>query len=233
MRQAYHTTGELRKVLMGGLQTRLVYHGFKITSSHIQMLGQRVKYRLLVLDGHRSHLTPQFDRICAQNNIIPICMPPHSSHLLQPLDVSCFAVLKRAYVRLMGNNMLLGINHIDKLDFLEAYPKAHTEAFKSENIKNGFAATGLVPFQPDRVLQQLNIQLKTPTPPGSRAGTIPTNWVPETPHNIVDYSIKQLRSRPPPSPTDAALNQLIKGCQLAMNKCCHSCKGKSRSTGCK
>lgn len=183
------------------------------------------KHRLLVLDGHGSHLTPQFDRICAQNNIIPICMPPHSSYLLQPLDVSCFAVLKRAYGRLMESNMQLGINHIDKLDFLEAYPKAHTEAFKSENIKNGFAATGLVPFQPDRVLLQLNIQLKTPTPPGSRAGTIPTNWVPETPYNIVELQhqaamIKALlkrRTQSPPSPTNAALNQLIKGCQLAMN----------------
>ncbi|KKA17135.1 Transposase [Rasamsonia emersonii CBS 393.64] len=116
-------------------------------------------------------------------------------------------------------------HHIDKLDFLEAYPKARTEAFKSENIKNGFAATGLVPFQPDRVLLQLNIQLKTPTPPGSRAGTIPTNWVPETPHNIVELqhqaaTIKALlkrRTQSPPSPTNAALNQLIKGCQLAMN----------------
>jgi hypothetical protein len=44
-------------------------------------------YRLLILDGHSSHLTPQFDEICSQNNIIPICMPAHSSHLLQPLDI--------------------------------------------------------------------------------------------------------------------------------------------------
>lgn len=73
-------------------------------------------------------------------------MPPHLSHLLQPLDVSCFAVLKRSYGRLIENNMALGINHINKLDFLKAYPKARTEAYKSENIKNGFAATGLVPF---------------------------------------------------------------------------------------
>ncbi|KAJ5576338.1 hypothetical protein N7535_003264 [Penicillium sp. DV-2018c] len=42
------------------------------------------RYRLLILDGHGSHLTPRFDKICAENNIIPIpiCMPPHSSHLL-------------------------------------------------------------------------------------------------------------------------------------------------------
>jgi hypothetical protein len=40
------------------------------------------KYRLLILDGHGSHLTPKFDEICEKNDIIPICMPPHSSHLL-------------------------------------------------------------------------------------------------------------------------------------------------------
>ncbi|EED24000.1 conserved hypothetical protein [Talaromyces stipitatus ATCC 10500] len=50
------------------------------------------KYRMLILDGHGSHLTPEFDRICTENNIIPVCMPPHSSHRLQPLDVGCFAV---------------------------------------------------------------------------------------------------------------------------------------------
>jgi hypothetical protein len=55
------------------------------------------RYRLLILDGHGSHLTPQFDAICRENDIIPLCMPAHSSHLLQPLDVGCFGPLKKAY----------------------------------------------------------------------------------------------------------------------------------------
>ena len=50
-------------------------------------------YCLLVLDGHGSHLTPQFDKVWSENNIIPICMPPHSSHLLQSLNVGCFSPL--------------------------------------------------------------------------------------------------------------------------------------------
>jgi hypothetical protein len=54
-------------------------------------------YRLLILDGHGSHLTPEFDLFCADHSIITLCMPPHSSHLLQPCDVSFFAVLKRLY----------------------------------------------------------------------------------------------------------------------------------------
>lgn len=88
-----------------------------------------------VLDGHGSHLTPQFDRTCAQNNIIPICLPPHSSHLLQPLDVGCFAVLKCIYGRLVEESMRLGINHIYKLDFLAAYPKARLGALKLEKYQ--------------------------------------------------------------------------------------------------
>lgn len=141
---------------------------------------------MLVLDGHGSHLTPQFDQICTENDIIPICMPPHSSHLLQPLDVSCFAVLKRAYGRIVEDKMRLGINHIDKLDFLAAYPHARKETYKPENLINGFAATGLVPFNPDRVLTQLNVQLKTPTPPGSRSSDSQAPWIPGTPHNIIE-----------------------------------------------
>ena len=54
-------------------------------------------YRLLILDGHSSHVNPAFDQFCSQHKIVPLCMPAHSSHLLQPLDVGCFAVLKRSY----------------------------------------------------------------------------------------------------------------------------------------
>ena len=54
-------------------------------------------YRLLILDGHGSHITLEFNLFCKDHSIITLCMPPHSSHLLQPLDVSCFSPLKRSY----------------------------------------------------------------------------------------------------------------------------------------
>lgn len=58
-------------------------------------------------------------------------MPAHSSHLLQPLDFSSFAPLKRAYGGLVERNMIHGIDHIDKLDFLTAYPEARIKAIKA------------------------------------------------------------------------------------------------------
>ena len=180
------------------------------------------KYRLLVLDGHGSHLTPRFDQLCNENNIIPICMPAHSSHLLQPLDVGCFAPLKRAYGGLVEKLMRTGVNYIDKYDFLDAFPAARESAFKAETIQNSFAAAGLVPYNPERVLSNLNIQLKTLTPPGSRS----TNSAPQTPYNARQLekqvsTVKKLlstRSQSPIPLLEARLNKLIKGYKLYLNK---------------
>jgi hypothetical protein len=182
-------------------------------------------YRLLVLDGHGSHLTPQFDQICAEHKIIPVCMPAYSSHLLQPLDIGCFAVLKRSYGNLNTQKIRLGINHINKLEFLAAYPQARVDAFKQDTIINSFKAAGLVPLNPEAVLLKLNIQLRTPTPPASR-GSEASAYHPHTPANVHDLykqasSIKAFlkqRSRSPPSPTHAALNQLIKGFQMVIER---------------
>jgi hypothetical protein len=68
----------------------------EVFNKHTQSrtIGQ---YRLLILDGHSSHSGPEFDQFCTENLIIPLYMPPHFSHLLQPLDVSYFSPLKRVY----------------------------------------------------------------------------------------------------------------------------------------
>ena len=92
-------------------------------------------------------------------------MPPYSSHLLQPLDIGCFTVVKRLYGRLVEMKMRAGVNHINKYEFLEVYPSARIEALKFEIIKNSFLVAVLIPFSPDRVLSKLNIYLRTLTPP--------------------------------------------------------------------
>ncbi|KAJ5340358.1 hypothetical protein N7541_009482 [Penicillium brevicompactum] len=166
------------------------------------------KYRLLVLDGHNSHLTPQFDQICAQNDIIPICMPAHASHLLQPLDVGCFAVLKRSYGSRVAGYTRLGIDSIEKDDFIDIFPKARGDAFKETIIHSAFAATGLVPFDPDRVLSHLNIRLISPTLPDrpiSQGSTSDSNI-----STGIPQSTKQLAKRKArlDSKLDGRLNKL-------------------------
>jgi hypothetical protein len=82
-------------------------------------------------------------------------MPAHSSHILQLLDVTCFSALKRSYGKLVKHQMGLGVNHVDKVDFLLLYQHARAETITSSNACSGFAAMGIVPFNPDRVLSGL------------------------------------------------------------------------------
>jgi hypothetical protein len=180
--------------------------------------------RLLVLDGHGSHLTPEFDKMCKDNNIICICMPPHSSHLLQPLDVGCFGPLKRAYGGLIEAKMRLGYNHIDKLDFLKAYPAARQQVFSIENIQSGFHAAGIQPHDPSQVLDKLNYTVHTPTPPGSRGGASTSSSTLATPYTVRQLhkkvsSVKKMLARGHQtsfSPSKQALDELIKGCEMAI-----------------
>lgn len=101
-------------------------------------------------------------------------MPAHTSHILQPLDVSCFGPLKKAYGSQIEMKMRLGVNHITKEEFLPAFLTAHRQVMIVETITSGFRVTGLVPFNPQRVLEKLGPIIEaTPSPRSSQ-----TSWNP-------------------------------------------------------
>lgn len=88
-----------------------------------------IKIRLLVLDGHGSHITPDFMALCVQHKIHLIYLPPHTSHVLQPLDLSVFSVLKREY-RILITNLGSRVDNtaMGKRWFLKCYAKARIKA---------------------------------------------------------------------------------------------------------
>jgi hypothetical protein len=146
------------------------------THTKTRVIGTR---RLLILDGHKSHHSLEFQEFCKENNIYTLCMPPHSSHLLQPLDVGCFSPLKRAYSREVESLIRHHINYITKLEFLPAFKVAFDRSFTPANICSAFRGAGLVPLQPDAVLSKLDIKLRTPTPPA----VLEALWQARTPSN--------------------------------------------------
>ena len=95
-------------------------------------------YRLLVLDGHESHHSDEFEEYCKEHNIVTLCMPAHSSHILQPLNVGCFSPLKKAYGRQIEDMMRAHISHITKDDFFPAFHAAFNIAMTESNIQGGF-----------------------------------------------------------------------------------------------
>ena len=52
------------------------------------------EYQMLIVDSHASHVSTEFIRFAKENKIVCLCLPAHSTYLLQPLDVGVFGPLK-------------------------------------------------------------------------------------------------------------------------------------------
>jgi hypothetical protein len=66
-----------------------------------------------------------------------------------------FAPLKAAYRDQVNRLEQGGVNTIGKEHFTSLYSPARERAFTPKNIKAGFAASGLFPFNLDRVLRSM------------------------------------------------------------------------------
>lgn len=182
-------------------------------------------YRLLILDGHKSHHSTAFELFCQKNKIITLCMPAHSSHILQPLDVGCFGPLKRAYGRQIEDLMKTNITHITKEDFFPAFYVAFHDSMTKENIQGGFRGAGITPFNPTKVISTLELKFTTPSPSNSRPGSA-GSWASRTPSTAIEVvsqsSIlkKRITDHPNSSPTKSldALDSFEKGATAVMHE---------------
>jgi hypothetical protein len=116
------------------------------------------EYRLLLLDGHNSHISPEFVDICKKNRVILGVFPPHTTHRLQPLDVGLFSPLSTAYSKHLEawqrTNRYISFT---KGDFLGIFTLAWNDSFTRNNIKKAWEATGIYPYNPERIISKIRI----------------------------------------------------------------------------
>jgi hypothetical protein len=119
--------------------------------------------RLLLMDGHGSHLTYDFLKFCEKLHIIPFCFVPHTTHIAQPLDGHPFQVYKH-YFRSQNNHVTQwGGSVHDKSDFLRGIPAVRSDTFKQRTIRSSFVDRGIYPWDPSKIIQPL-LDAKEPTP---------------------------------------------------------------------
>lgn len=180
-------------------------------------------YRMLILDGHESHTSAEFNQYCKENKIISISMPPHSSHLVQPLDVALYSPLKRAYGKEISDFIRASTNHITKTEFFVAFKAAHDKTFTKDNIKAAFRGAGIVPWDPESVISKLDVRLRTPM---LSVPVSPQQWESPTPSHA-QQTIQQSRfiqgrvsahQGSSPTPIISAIDQLAKGSQAMAHK---------------
>ncbi|KAF9733712.1 hypothetical protein PMIN01_08055 [Paraphaeosphaeria minitans] len=116
----------------------------------------RRSYRLLIVDGHGSHLTQDFIDYCDQNRIILAVLPPHSTQTLQPLDVVCFKPLSSAYASELDDYLQKsqGLSPLTRGDFVSLFWPAWVNTFTEKLVQNSFTATGISPINPDVILDR-------------------------------------------------------------------------------
>jgi hypothetical protein len=153
--------------------------------------------------------------------IILLYMPPHSSHHLQPLDMTCFSLLKHFYSKQTAKIMENRIFLIKKEDFLYIFPSVFKCSISLSNIQSSFAATSLILLLPEKVLSRLP-KPKTPTPP-STSESNQLFGVGKTPANLCQLEkqkrrIQNLQSRQliSPSTMEQAVDKIVKSAEITM-----------------
>ena len=101
------------------------------------------------MDGHSSHINIEFVKFCWLKKIILICLPPHLTHLLRPLDLVIFLVLKRLYLSKVNEFAACSITGINRDYFLRILGEIRPQIYTSELIKSAFEAAGLLSFNPN------------------------------------------------------------------------------------
>ncbi|KAH4914299.1 hypothetical protein HBI79_242250 [Parastagonospora nodorum] len=142
-----------------------------------QKARRRRDYRLLILDGHGSHVTMAFIDYCDRNRILLMVFPPHSTHTLQPLDVVLFKPLSQAYTQRLTTYLhkAQGLISITKGDFFSLFWDAWVSVFSRETlISKAFETTGIWPKDPNVVLKRFT---QTPERSPSSSRLSPSDWL--------------------------------------------------------
>ena len=102
---------------------------------------------LLMYDGHRSHISLSLIEWAKQNKLILFVLPPHTSHILQPIDVGCFGpseVLFQAEVKKFTRQK--SSTSVTRY-ICGLVCKVYDKALQGDNLRVAFRRTGTYPLK--------------------------------------------------------------------------------------
>ena len=107
---------------------------------------------LLIPDGCSSHISIELIELAKENDVHLLCLPSHTTHVLQPLDVGVFNSFKH-HVGLALNMLLRSsegcVPTSEDIPAIlsEAWPKSVTPV----NLMSGFRKSGIHPLNPSYI----------------------------------------------------------------------------------
>jgi hypothetical protein len=142
-------------------------------------------WKLLLMDNHGSHETPEFIKLANENHILPYPLLAHMTHCMQPLDVGVFQPYKHWHnVAIKDAIASLDIEY-GLRSFLRDLAWVWEQTFKKRTIRHAFKDSGIYPPDTTKCLQQL----KTFNPPKERKeASLPT--LPRTPTKPMEVEVQ-------------------------------------------
>ena len=110
---------------------------------------------MLLVDGHNSHYTLELLEYARKHNIVIICYPAHTTHVLQGLDVVCFGAFKTFWTQeTIRFERETGLR-VQKENFLTPLSRAYVQGFTVTTVKKAFEKTGTWPFKRNAITAKM------------------------------------------------------------------------------
>ena len=111
-------------------------------SVFLPSIPDRTKPTVLIVDGHSSHVAFQVRQLAVANNVTLLKLPPHTTHILQPLDVGLFKGAKEAWRGIVADHTRRNRCNIRKSEFPGLLQILWKDGIKSNSLVSGFKKCG-------------------------------------------------------------------------------------------
>lgn len=170
------------------------------------------KKLLLLLDNHESHKFYPALEYATKNHIIFLSFPPHTTHKLQPLDVSVYGPIKKYFEQEIATfHKVHPGRTISQLDVASIFNPAYLKGASPMNAINGFRVAGIWPFNRN-LFQDCDFAPASVTDNPQESQSVSNTLQPvhqndnTEPQRILSASLQESGHKtPPPTPTAALM----------------------------
>ena len=104
----------------------------------------------------------EFQYECFKHNVYINYLPPHTSHILQPLDLGVFASVKGQYRAGIQDIALVNdADNVKKHHFIKIYENTRKYALTPRTIKSGWKATSIMPYCLIKAFNSSQLQIQS------------------------------------------------------------------------
>ncbi|GAB1602359.1 uncharacterized protein LOC115211605 [Argonauta hians] len=124
-----------------------------VTQTFLPFVKNREKPIIVFFDGNGSHITYQTASKARNAGVHLVCLPPHSSGALQPLEISVYGPAKKVWHRILQTYYKeSSLKSVQKLVFPSLLKRFFDEAFlgRKDNLINGFRKSGFCPLDAEK-----------------------------------------------------------------------------------